>query len=217
MLMHPPQMEGMQPRLAGARPARNWSRGGEYSMNSAARPWIGLVFKCAAVLAAIFAFVFFMRMQEEQSVTDRYRKEGTVSRAVVTGMETDELIRTGRKGRTRKTDIHVLSMRFNPKSTLAFRDYEDGVDVPAAPPPGGAAADWEYEDVIWVTPEIYARTKIGDSFVVVDTPYSGDGPELIEDIRDFDPASFTAGIAISLVLAAVLAAIGWLGPWKRRG
>jgi hypothetical protein len=186
-------------------------------MNNAARPWVGIVFKCAAVIALIFAFVFFMRMQEEQSFTDRYRKEGTVSRAVVTGMETDELVRTGRKGRTRKTDIQVLSVRFNPKSTHAFRDYEEGVEVPAAPPLGGAAADWEYQDVIWVTKEVYARTRIGDSFLVVDTPYSGDGPELIEDISTFDPASFYPGIAISLVLAVVLAAIGWLGPWKPRG
>ena len=183
-------------------------------MNNAARPWIGMVFKCAAVLAAIFAFVFFMRMQEEESFIDRYRTEGTVSRAVVTGMETDELVRTGRKGRTTKTEIRVLSVRFNPKSTLALRDYEDGVEVPAAPPStGGAAADWEYQDVIWVSSEVYARTKVGDSFLVVDTIYSGDGPELIEDIRSFDPASFYPGIAISLVLAAV----GWLGPWKRRG
>lgn len=187
-------------------------------MNSAARPWIGVVFKCASAIALIFAFIFFMRMQEEQSFTDRYRDKGTVSRAVVTGMETDELIRTGRKGRTTKTDIQVLSVRFNPKSTLAFRDYEDGVEVPTAPPPSGdAVGDWEYADVIWVTKDVYARTKIGDSFLVVDTPYSGDGPELIEDIRDFDPASFYPGIAISLVLGAVLAAIGWLGPWKRRG
>ena len=186
-------------------------------MNNAARPWIGLVFKCAAVLALIFAFIFFMRMQEEQSFTDRYRDKGTVSRAVVTGMETDELVRTGRRGRTTKTDIQVLSVRFNPKSTLAFRDYEDGVEVPAAPPPGGAAADWEFADVIWVTKDVYARTKIGDSFLVVDTPYSGDGPELIEDISTFDPASFYPGIAISLVLGAVLAVIGWAGPWKRRG
>ncbi len=186
-------------------------------MNNAARPWVGIVFKCAAAIALIFAFIFFMRMQEEQSVTERYRKEGSVSRAVVTGMETDELIRTGRKGRTTKTDIQVLSVRFNPKSTLAFRDHEEEVEVPAAPPLGGAAADWEYQDVIWVTKDVYARTRIGDSFLVVDTPYSGDGPELIEDISAFDPASFYPGIAISLVLAVVLAAIGWLGPWKRRG
>jgi len=187
-------------------------------MNNAARPWIGIVFKCAALIALIFAFVFFMRMQEDQSFTDRYRKEGTVSRAVVTGMETDELVRTGRKGRTRQTEINVLSVRFNPKSTLAFRDYEDGVEVPTAPPPtGDAVADSAFADVIWVTKDVYAKTKIGDSFLVVDTPYSGDGPELIEDIRGFDPASFYPGIAISLVLAAVLAAIGWRGPWKRRG
>lgn len=187
-------------------------------MNVAVRPLIGLIFKCCAALALIFAFIFFMRMQEEQSFTDRYRNEGTVSRAVVTGMETDELVRTGRKGRTTKTDIQVLSVRFNPKSTLAFRDYEDGVEVPSAPPPSGVAGgDWEYADVIWVTKDVYARTKIGDSFLVVDTPYSGDGPELIEDIRTFDPASFYPGIAISMVLAAVLALIGWAGPWKRRG
>lgn len=187
-------------------------------MNDAARPWIGLVFKCAAVLAAIFAFVFFMRMQEDQSFVDRYRNEGTVSRAVVTAMETDELVTTARKGRTRKTDIQVLSVRFNPKSGLAFRDFKDGVEAPTAPPPSGdPVADSAFSEVIWVTKDVFAKTRVGDSFLVVDSPYSGDGPELIEDIRGFDPASFYPGIAISLVLAAVLAAIGWLGPWKRRG
>lgn len=186
-------------------------------MNEAARPWIGLVFKCAALLAAIFAVVFFMRMQEDLSFVERYRKEGTVSRAVVTAMETDELVTKLRKGRTRKTDIQVLHVRFDPKSALAFRNYADGAEVPTAPPPSGdAAADSAFSDVIWVTRDVYARTKVGDGFLVVDTPYSGDGPELIEDIRSFDPASFYPGIAVSLMLAAVLAAIGWLGPWKRR-
>ena len=31
-------------------------------MNAVARPWIGLCFKLMALLAAIFAFLFFMRM-----------------------------------------------------------------------------------------------------------------------------------------------------------
>lgn len=187
-------------------------------MNDAARPWIGVVFHCLAVLAAIFALVFFMRMQEDQSFTDRYRKEGTVSRAQVIAMDTDQMVTQLRKGRTRKTDIQVLHVRFNPKSGFAFRDYEDGAEVPTAPPPSGdAVADSTYTDVIWVTKDVYAKTKVGDSFLVVDTPYSGDGPELIEDIRDFDPTIYYPRMALALLLAAGFAIVGWRGPWKRRG
>ncbi|UYV17089.1 hypothetical protein [Porphyrobacter sp. ULC335] len=187
-------------------------------MNDAARPWIGLVFKCCALLAAIFAFIFFMRMQEEQSLTDRYRKDGTVSRAVVTAKEKDRLVTNLRKGRKQTKDIQVLSVRYNPNSALAYRDYTGSGVVPSAPPPtGDPAVDFRFDEVIWVTPDVYARTKVGDSFLVVDTPYSSDGPELIEDIRDFDPAIFYPRMVIALVLAAVFAVIGWRGPWRRRG
>ena len=189
-------------------------------MNNA-RPWIGIIFKCLAALAVIFAFVFFMRMQEEQGIVDRYRQEGTVSRAVVTDKTLDQMVYQLRKGRSRRVDIQVLSVRFNPKSALT---YADGVaaspdaELPGPPPlTGDLVTDSSYENVIWVSREVYDRTKVGDSFVVVDTPYSGDGPEPIEDIRDFDPSVFYPRIAIALVLAALFAAVGWLGPWRRRG
>ena len=81
-------------------------------MNAAARPWIAIVFKCLAVLALIFAFVFFMRMQEEQSLTDRYRSEGTVSRAIITDKEVDTVRYEGRRGLARGTRNHLSSAAF---------------------------------------------------------------------------------------------------------
>jgi len=179
-------------------------------MNAIARPWIGLVFKCCAALALIFAFIFFMRMQEDQSLVDRYRNEGTVSRAVVTGMERDTLTTTTRRGRSRSSDIQVLTVRFNPKSNLKYADFKNMGDVPSAPPPtGDASADWEYGGVIWVSNATFEATKLGDSFIVVDSPYSGDGPELIEEIRDFDPTGYYPGIAVSLIAMLAFGLIGW--------
>ena len=179
-------------------------------MNAIARPWIGLVFKCCAALALIVAFVFFMRMQEDQSFIDRYRAEGTVSRAVVIGMERDTLTTTTRKGRSRSTDIQMLTVRFNPKSGLKYGDYTGQADIPSAPPPtGNPMADSEFSEVIWVSNVAFEATKVGDSLVVVDTPYSGDGPELFDDIRDFDPSSYYPGIALSLIAMLVFVVIGW--------
>lgn len=179
-------------------------------MNAIARPWIGLVFKCCAALALIMAFVFFMRMQEEQSFVERYRKDGTVSLAVVTQMERDTVTTTTRRGRSRSNDIQVLSVRFNPNSGLAYADYKGQADIPTAPPAtGDPVADSAFGEVIWVSEATYAATQIGTGFVVVDTPYSGDGPELIETIRDFDPASYYPGIAISLLAMVVFGLAGW--------
>jgi hypothetical protein len=190
-------------------------------VNNAARPWIGLIFQFLAALGVIFALVFFMRMQEEQGIVDRYRAEGTVSRAVVTEKSLDQLVYKTRKGRTRTQDIQVLSVRFNPKSEVKYADLaaaSGDAELPGPPPvTGDIAADSAYGSVIWVSREVYDRTKVGDSFVVVDTPYSSDDPELIEDIRDWDPAPVYPRIAIALVLAVVFAAIGWFGPWRRRG
>jgi hypothetical protein len=182
-------------------------------MNAIARPWIGLVFKCLAALALIVAFIFFMRMQDEQSFVDRYREDGTVSRAVVTEMSLDTVVYEGRRGRTRTSEIQVLSVRFNPESTVKYADLPGATadaELPGPPPlTGDIAKDSRFGEVIWVSREVYDRTKVGDSFIVVDTPYSGDGPELVEDIRDFDPSTFYPGIAIALVMMLVFAVIGW--------
>lgn len=189
-------------------------------MNAVARPWIGLCFKLMAVLALIFAFVFFMRMDEVRSEVNRYKSKGTVSRAVVTDMSLDKLVyegTSGRRGRggssSRTEDIQVLNVRFDAKSTVKFADYPVKVseaNLPVAPAvTGDTAKDGPNTDVIWVSRELYDRTKVGDMLTVVDTPYSGDGPELIADIRDFDPTEAYPNIAIALALAVLLWIIGW--------
>jgi len=190
-------------------------------MNAAARPWIGLVFKCSAVLAAIIAFVFFMRMQEEQSLVDRYRAEGMVSQAEITGKEIDQVRIEGRRGRSRTENWEMLWVRYGKDSTVPYADYPARValaDLPAPPPAtGDPSVDYAYEAVIFVAPDVYAATQVGQRLVVVDTPYSSDDPEFYEAIRDFDPADFYPGIAISLALMVVLGLIGWWIGRRRTG
>jgi hypothetical protein len=188
-------------------------------MNSAARPWIALVFKCLAALALIFAFVFFMRMQDEQSLTDRYRAEGTVSRAIITDKEVDTVRYEGRRGRSRTEEWRMLWVRFDPESTVKYADFPATVSVEQLPGPneltGDPVADSQGAEIITVPPEVYDSATVGDRLVVVDTIYSSDGPLFYEEIRDFDPASFYPGMAISLALMVVFGLIGWLIGRKR--
>lgn len=187
------------------------------TLNAAARPWVGIALKCLSVLALIIAFIFFMRMQEEQSVVARYQKEGVVSRAIVTDMHLDKMIhedssRSGRRrsgtDRTRATDLQVLHVRFVPKSTVKYADYPAKVreaDLPTAPAlSGNVMADSEFGEVMFVPRPLYDRTNVGDMFVVVDTRFSGDGPRLISDIADFDASSHYAPIATALALTLIL-------------
>jgi hypothetical protein len=182
-------------------------------MNAIARPWIGLAFKLLAMLAAIFAFVFFMTMDEEASDVDRYRSEGVVSRAVVTGKDVDQIRYSGRAGRSRTQDVQILEIRFAKDSPVAFADFPDEVsesELPVPPTPtGDPLIDGEFVEVIFVPQDVFNRINVGDMLTVVDTPYSGDGPEFHADIAGFDPSLFYPRIAIALVLMVVFAFIGW--------
>jgi hypothetical protein len=186
-------------------------------MNAVARPWIGLVFKCLSILAAIFAFIFFMRMNEDQSKVDNYRNSGTVSRGVVTEMKLDQMVYEGSGGRrgtsSRTQDIQVLSVRFDSKSTVKYADFPSKVseaDLPAPPAvTGDSAIDGPNMANMWVSRDLYDKTKVGDVLTVVDAPFSGFDPELVADIRDFDPSAAYPNIAIALVLAVLLWLIGW--------
>ncbi|MDP2800722.1 MAG: hypothetical protein Q8O26_02455 [Phreatobacter sp.] len=143
------------------------------------------------------------------------KKEGVVSRALVTGKQLDKMVhegsishsgrsRTG-TGRMTTTDLHVLHVRFVPKSTVRYTDYLSkigGLDLPTAPAfSGNTLADSEFGDVMFVSRALHDRTNVGDVLTVVDTRFSGDGPRLISDIADFDGSSYYVGIAAGLVLA----------------
>lgn len=182
-------------------------------MNAVARPWIGLCFKLMALLAAIFAFIFFMRMDEDRSRVRNYRDSGTVSRAVVTEMKLDKVVYEGRRGRTRSQDVQYLFVRFDPDSKVKYADFPDKVkeaDLPSAPAlTGDPAKDGKYVELMSVPRELYDRTKVGDVLTVVDAPFSGFGPELVSDIRAFDPSEAYPKMAIALALALLLWLIGW--------
>ncbi len=188
-------------------------------MNAVARPWIGLCFKLMAVLAAIIAFIFFMRMMDDQSANQKLREHGVVSRALVTDKKKDELVSThssGRRGNssyTTTSDLWVLHIRHVPKSTVKYADFPGKVkedELPVAPPvTGDPLKDSENVGVMFVPVEFYDKTKVGDMLTVVNTPWDASEPVLVVDVEAFDGgASYYPGMAIALVLMLAFWLIG---------
>jgi hypothetical protein len=181
-------------------------------MNEVTRRMIGIVFNCLSFLAVIFSFIFFMRMQEDQSMTERYRSEGTVSRAVVTDKKLDKMVTQRSKGRSTTTNLQILYIRYAERSPVKYADFPARIaekDLPGAPPQNGdASKDSSSIGVIFVPRATYEAVKVGDTLIVVDTPYSGDDPELIDTIKGFDPSVFYPRIAIALTLGLMFGLIG---------
>ncbi len=188
-------------------------------MNAAARPWIGLVFKCLAVLALIFAFIFFMNMMNEQSRVDKYKQDGSVFQAVVHDMAEGEVTnRTGGIGRrssgsTTTYDVYYLLVYLSEDRRVPFAAYPGKVSAADLPVPdkltGDPVQDSKFSHIMKVTKERYDATKVGDKFVVVDRIYSGEDPEFFEAIRDFDQSIYYPRIAIALALTLLFGVVGW--------
>jgi hypothetical protein len=68
--------------------------------------------------------------------------------------------------------------------------------------------DGESVESMWVSRDLYDKTKVGDMLTVVDAPFSGFGPELVSDIRDFDPSIYYPRMAIALFLMLLFWSIG---------
>lgn len=179
-------------------------------MNAVARPWIGLCFKLMALLAGIMVFVFFMIMEEAQSENNKLREHGVVSRALVTAKEQDQTT-TRHSGLTRRSsgyttqnDIWVLSVRHVPKSTVKFADFPAKVkeaDLPVAPVlTGDPLKDSGSGGVMWVSQELYDKTKPGDMLTVVNTPWDSESPVQVDEVNAFDPSPFYPRMAIALAL-----------------
>jgi hypothetical protein len=187
-------------------------------MNAVARPWIGLCFKLLAVLALIFAFIFFMRMMDDQSENDKLRNQGVVSRALVTAKEKDQTttqtsgLRRRSSGSTTTNDIWVLSIRHVPKSTVKYADFPSKVkeaDLPVAPAlTGDPMKDAGNVGVMWVTEEFYNTTKVGDMLTVVNTPWDSESPVLVSEVEAFDPSPYYPKMAIALALMLIFWFIG---------
>lgn len=187
-------------------------------MNAIARPWIGLCFKLMAVLALIFAFIFFMKMQEEQSANDKLRNQGVVSRALVTEKEQDKItsqhagLSRRSSGYQTESNIWVLTVRHVPKSTVKYADFPSKVkeaDLPVAPPlTGDPMKDSAYSGVMWVPVEVYDKVQVGDMLTVANTPWDSESPVLVSDVEAFDPSAFYPRMAIALVLTLLFWLIG---------
>jgi hypothetical protein len=191
---------------------------GMLAMNAAARPWIGLFFKISAFLALIIAFIFFMKMQEEQSANDKLRNQGVVSRALVTEKKQDTTTTQhsgmGRRssGYTTENDIWVLTVRHVPKSTVKFADFPSRVkeaDLPVAPPvTGDPLKDSGNIGIMWVSKELYDRARVGDILTVVNTPWDSESPVLVSEVEAFDPSPYYPRMAIALFLMVLFWFIG---------
>lgn len=181
-------------------------------MNAAARPWIGLTFKCLAVLAGIFAFIFFMRMQEESSFYSKLRTNGVVSRALVTDKKLDTARFEGRKGRSRTVEYRFIHVRHVPKSTVKFSDFPARVkeaDLPVAPPVSGdPLKDSAHSGIMDVPLTTFEAINVGDLLTVVNTPWDADSPVLLSTIEAFDPSVYYPRMAIALILMIALWMIG---------
>jgi hypothetical protein len=181
-------------------------------MNDAARPWIGLFFKCLAVLAGIFAFIFFMRMDEESSFYQKLRDSGVVSRALVTDKQVDSARIEGRRGRSRTVEYNFIHIRHVPKSTVKFSDFPAKVkeaDLPKAPPvTGDPLKDGGYSGIMDVPQATYDAIKVGDMLTVVNTPWDSDSPVQVSDIGTFDPSVYYPRMGLSLALMVLFWLIG---------
>lgn len=182
-------------------------------MKTNIRPYIVIIFNCLSALAFIFAFIFFMRMQDEVSKNTHFKNEGVVSRAIVTDLEKDKSVLVDRKGNKRTNDLFIIHVRHDPTSTIKFADFPAKVkeaDLPKAPAlSGNAMEDSKYIGVMFVTYEVYNQTKIGDMFNVVNTPYDKSSPEFVEKVTNFTPDIFYPRMAIALVLTIVFWLIGF--------
>lgn len=183
-------------------------------MNMDAKPWIKVVFNCLALLSAIFAFIFFMRMDEEQSKNNQFRNHGVVSRALVTDLERDEMVRELSRGRSRTTDLYVINVRHVPKSTVKFADFPDTVTedkLPVAPPvTGNIMEDMDFNGVMFVPKAVYSSTKVGDYLNVVATPFDTGAPALVSEVQSFEASDYYPRIAIAVALAVAFFSIGLL-------
>lgn len=182
-------------------------------MPASARPWIIVMFRCLCILALVFAFVFFMRMQEEQSTIDRYRAQGNVSRALVIEKNLDAIVLEGRAGRTRSQAVQLVRVRYVPDSTVRYADFPARVreaNLPAPPPAtGDALTDSRFTATMLVPRDTYDAVRIGQTVTVVDTPFSGDEPILHDDIANFDAAIFYPRIAAALFFALLFGFVSW--------
>ncbi|MCU0883599.1 MAG: hypothetical protein MUC44_01415 [Beijerinckiaceae bacterium] len=189
-------------------------------MNANARPFVAIAFYMLSLLALIGAFIAFMRMDEDSSEFERFRNQGVVSRALVTNKKNDTIERDapggGRRGtsgsRTTSSPIYVLNVRFDPGSTIRYADHVAKPNVPAlpaAPPPtGNFRADGPFVGVMWVSEAAFARIAVGDTLVVVNTPFNRTSPKLVADVQAFDASGFYPWIAGFLLLGLVLGLLG---------
>ena len=188
-------------------------------MTVQARPFVAVALYMCAILALIFAFIFFMRMDEEVQNIERFKTHGHVSRAVVMSKLADRIERTERSGlrssnsatRTTSSPINVLTIRFEPRSTVTFKDYVNGVEdgtLPKAPPvTGNTMSDGQYAGVMLVSDHLFAAIAVGDILTVVNTPFNRSAPRLVSEVRGFDPTSTYAWIMASLLLSLLFAGV----------
>lgn len=176
-------------------------------MTAVARSWWALCLKLVALLCFIGAFIAFMKLDERNSELHRLRTVGVVSRALVTEKEVDTVTQRTRRGRTSSYEIRVLTVRHNPKSTIAYTDLGSKVAEADLPPPLPESKDAPI-GIMRVSSDFFESTKVGDVLTVVNTPYNPNGPELYADVRDFDPRPYYQYMGIFCALTLIIGEAG---------
>ena len=181
-------------------------------MNASARPWVVICLYCVSALALIGAFVFFMRMQEDQSANSKLRSYGVVSRALVVEKKEDTTVVEQRRGRSRTVEYKILIVRHVPLSTVKFADFPSKTPeaaLPVAPPlTGNPMADSKFGGVMFVPAQVYEKTRVGDRLTVVNTPWDREEPVLVSEVNAFKGGEYYPHIAGLLVLVVVSGAAG---------
>lgn len=82
-------------------------------------------------------------------------------------------------------------------------------DLPVAPAlTGDPMKDSANLGIMWVSKEVFDRTRAGDLLTVANTPWDADSPVLVAEVEAFDPSPAYPGIAIALVLMLAFWMIG---------
>ena len=190
-------------------------------MSPVARHYWGLTLKCSSILAFIGGFVAFMMMMETSGEIEKYRTQGSVSRALVLDLDREVERRStsggGRRrvGTTRDVEFNFVRVRFVANSPVSYADVANGVakesDLPMAPAAtGNPVEDARHEGLMDVSHDQFDALTTEAVIPVVTVPWDSTTPRPLSEIREYSPTPYYPWMVIGLLLGIGL----WAWAWK---